>query len=140
MLGVVGYVAYELHGAPHAHVEARERYVVYYLPQSGEPAPFGVWRDSLSDVQARAKVSARIARFRGGNLGDSLPIGNGASESRIDWGPGLRIYYGEYGKKIVLLGGGDKSTQDADIPIILDRWEDYRERTRQNAKKPKLQG
>lgn len=122
MLGVLRYVAYELHGGTYANVEARERDVVYYIPRSGPPAPFGVWRDSLSDAQAKAKVSARIARFRGGNLSDSRPIGDGASEARIDWGPGLRIYYGEHGKKIVLLGGGDKSKQDSDIQTALDRW------------------
>jgi putative addiction module killer protein len=71
-----------------------------------------------------------------GNFGDSEPIGHGASESRIDLGPGWRIYYGVDGGKVVLLCGGDKSTQAGDINIALAYWNDYRTRskTRRNKK------
>jgi putative addiction module killer protein len=76
-------------------VEARERQIHYYLPlPQGSLAPFGQWRDSLPDKKARAAVVARVARLRSGNFSDSKPIGEGASENRIDYGPGYRLYYG----------------------------------------------
>lgn len=92
--------------------------------------PFRDWRSSIGDAKARAAIDARIARFRGGNFGDSKPIGDGASENRIDFGPGYRVYYGVSGEKIILLCGGDKSTQHADIIRAKAYWKDYRERER----------
>jgi putative addiction module killer protein len=73
-------------------------------------------------------MDARIARFRTGNFGDSKSIGEGASESRIDLGPGYRIYYGVDGNDIILLNGGDKSSQTADISDALSYWRDHKER------------
>lgn len=65
---------------------------------------------------ARAKVLARIRNMELGNKGDCAPVGEGVSESRIDWGPGLRLYFVERGNTlIVLLCGGDKATQQSDI-------------------------
>jgi putative addiction module killer protein len=90
--------------------------------------PFREWRSSIDDSVTKAAIDARIARFRGGNFGDSRPIGGGASENRIDFGPGYRIYYGVSGSKIILLCGGDKSTQHADIPRAISYWEDYKDR------------
>jgi putative addiction module killer protein len=118
-------------------VEARKRTVEYYLPVSG-PAPFGVWRDSLTDSRVKAAVAARIARLEGGNFGKSDPIGDGAAESKIDLGPGYRIYYGVDGLKIVLLFGGDKSTQQSDIETAKGFWNKHKERKKKN-EKPKLQ-
>ena len=66
--------------------------------------------------------------MRNGNFGKSKPIGEGASESKIDLGPGYRIYYGVDGANIILLLGGDKSTQVADIKVAKALWADYRER------------
>ncbi len=64
----------------------------------------------------QAAVDARLARVRAGNLGDHKGVGSGVSELRINIGPGLRVYYAEHGKSVViLLGGGDKSTQTRDI-------------------------
>ena len=120
-------------------LEIRERSVQYYLLPSGPPAPFGVWRDSLRDPLARVAVLARIARMRGGNFSDSRPIGEGASENRINLGPGYRIYYGADGDKIILLCGGDKSTQDADIAKAKQFWSDNKKRTKKNAQKRELQ-
>ena len=110
-------LAYELHrrSSPQLNVEVRERNVKYYLPRSGAPSPFGVWRDGITDQTARAAIAARIARLRGGNFGDSRPIGGGASESAIHFGPGFRVYYGIHGDELILLFGGDKSTQASDI-------------------------
>jgi putative addiction module killer protein len=66
--------------------------------------------------RAKAKVLARIRNMELGNYGDCEPVGDGVSESKIDWGPGLRLYFVERGNTlVVLLCGGDKSTQPGDI-------------------------
>jgi len=78
------------------------------------------WLDGLRDVRARARVQARIERFAGGNPGDVQPVGEGVSEMRIDYGPGYRVYFKRVGREIViLLAGGDKRTQPADIKTAL---------------------
>lgn len=78
------------------------------------------WLDGLKDIRARAKVQARIERLALGNPGDVQPVGEGVSELRIDYGPGYRVYYKKIGQKIVvLLAGGDKSTQGSDIKTAL---------------------
>ena len=77
--------------------------------------------------------------MEGGNLGDSWPVGEGALENRIDYGPGYRIYYGIHGDKIILLHGGDKSTQQGDINTAVGRWLDFKERVKKSAAKHKLQ-
>ena len=79
-------------------------------------AEFAAWLDGLQDVRARARVQVRIERLRGGNAGDVKPVGQGISELRIDYGPGYRVYFVRKGRAvIVLLAGGDKTTQVADI-------------------------
>jgi putative addiction module killer protein len=120
-------------------VPATERTVQYYYSAPGI-APFREWRKSIADQRTKAAIDARIARLRGGNFGDSEPIGEGASESKIDFGAGYRIYYGTDGKKILLLHGGDKSSQPSDIKAAQAYWKDYKERRKQHAQKPKLQG
>ena len=71
---------------------------------------------SLSDQRAVAKIASRIERLGLGNAGDVKPVGEGISEMRIPHGAGYRVYYKQTGKTIVLiLCGGDKSTQDKDI-------------------------
>jgi putative addiction module killer protein len=78
------------------------------------------WIDNLRDYQARARVLARIERLALGNPGDVKPVGEGVSELRIDFGPGYRVYFTKRGREIViLLAGGDKSTQHADIRVAL---------------------
>jgi hypothetical protein len=69
--------------------------------------------------------------LRGGNFGDSKPIGEGAAENRIHVGAGYRIYYGIDGENVVLLCVGDKSTQDRDIATAKDYWKDYKKRERE---------
>jgi putative addiction module killer protein len=77
---------------------------------------FQQWLDELRDSRARYKILVRIKRLEGGNPGDVRPIGKGLSEMRIDYGPGYRVYYKHTGKEIIiLLCGGDKSRQQADI-------------------------
>ena len=77
---------------------------------------FLTWIDRLRDVRARVRIHARIDRLALGNPGDVKPIGEGLSEMRIDYGPGYRVYYMQRGAVLVIvLCGGDKTTQDADI-------------------------
>ena len=78
------------------------------------------WIDQLRDQQGRARILARVERLAVGNPGDVRPVGEGVSELRIDVGPGYRVYFTKQGRKIViLLAGGDKSTQATDIKTAL---------------------
>ena len=70
----------------------------------------------FEDSRAKAKILIRIDRLASGNPGDVAPVGKGVSELRINYGPGYRVYYVQRGTRyILLLAGGDKSTQDRDI-------------------------
>jgi len=81
---------------------------------------FTKWLDGLNDIRARARVLARIERLVTGNPGDVAPVGEGVSELRIDYGPGYRVYYKQFGELLViLLAGGDKQTQTKDIKTAL---------------------
>jgi len=78
------------------------------------------WLDGLRDIHARARVLARVERLAAGNPGDVKPVGEGVSELRIDYGPGYRVYFTMRGRAvIILLAGGDKRTQAADIKTAL---------------------
>ena len=78
------------------------------------------WLEGLRDLRGRAKVLARIERLIGGNPGDVRPVGSGVSELRINYGPGYRVYYVQRGTTlIILLAGGDKSSQVKDIDEAL---------------------
>jgi len=77
---------------------------------------FKKWMKSLKDKTARSIINVRIRRLSMGNIGDAEPVGTGVSELRIDYGPGYRVYYTQVkGKIVVLLCGGDKSSQVRDI-------------------------
>jgi putative addiction module killer protein len=81
---------------------------------------YAQWIDNLRDLQARARVQVRIERFAAGNPGDVRAVGEGVSELRIDYGPGYRVYFTKRGREVViLLAGGDKTTQSADIKVAL---------------------
>jgi len=78
--------------------------------------PFIKWMKKLKDKIGKSLIASRISRLREGNPGDSGPVGEGISEMRIHYGPGYRVYYKDTGREvIILLCGGDKSTQQADI-------------------------
>jgi putative addiction module killer protein len=78
------------------------------------------WIDGLRDIRSRARILARVERLATGNPGDVKPVGEDVSELRIDYGPGYRVYYTQRGREIIiLLGGGDKSTQARDIKTAL---------------------
>ncbi|MHB8149561.1 MAG: type II toxin-antitoxin system RelE/ParE family toxin [Desulfobulbia bacterium] len=81
---------------------------------------YAQWLDGLRDIKARARILARVERLATGNAGDVKPVGEGVSELRIDYGPGYRIYFTKRGSELViLLAGGNKSTQTGDIKTAL---------------------
>ena len=81
---------------------------------------FDKWFDGLKDTKGRFRVQARIDRAELGNFGDCEPVGEGVSEMRIHFGPGYRVYFAQRGGVIVLLlVGGDKSTQAKDIKAAI---------------------
>lgn len=100
-----------------------------YLTADGR-IPFKEWLSSLTDRQAKARVLIRVQRMSAGNFGDCKPIQDGVWELRIDHGAGYRIYYAQTGKKVLLLlFGGDKSTQQSDINKAVDYLKDWKRRT-----------
>ena len=88
--------------------------------------PFTQWLSALRDRQARARILVRLERLEVGNFGDARFLRDGVSELRIHWGPGYRVYFGRDGKTlIVLLCGGDKRKQHADIEKAVALWREY---------------
>ena len=100
-----------------------------YLTAEGK-SPFRQWLNSLTKA-VKARIQARVLRFELGNLGDHRSVGKGAWEARVMFGPGYRIYFGKDGETIiVLLLGGDKSSQAKDIARAQAFWRDYLETKR----------
>lgn len=91
---------------------------------------FGDWLAGLAG-QARARVAVRIDRLSLGNFGACKPLREGVSELRIDWGPGHRVYYTMLGReRVLLLCGGDKRRQSADIARAIEYLNDFKKRTK----------
>ena len=106
-----------------------KRSIIYKTDTGIEP--YTQYVDSLKDREGAAKIRARVMRAEFGNLGDHRSVGQGVIELRIHFGPGYRIYIGLHGQElIVLLGAGDKSSQDKDIRKMMRYWEDYRRQNR----------
>jgi putative addiction module killer protein len=105
--------------------EARPKLVIVYATPD-EEEPFTNWLNNLRDVMGRKRILARISRLEQGNYGDCEPVGEGISELRMFFGSGYRVYFGEHGNDIViLLSGGDKSSQDKDIQQAKAYWQEY---------------
>jgi len=101
--------------------------IVEYLDQRGS-SPFAKWFDRLNR-QAAAKVTTALTRIELGNSSNIKSVGGGVQECRINFGSGYRIYLGRSGETLViLLGGGTKKRQQADIQPAKIRWEDYKRR------------
>jgi putative addiction module killer protein len=98
-----------------------------YVDAAGR-SPFSKWLRGLN-VQAAAKVTTGLERIADGNLSNIKPVGAGVLEYRIDFGPGYRIYFGRDGDRLVILiGGGTKKRQQADIDAAKAHWADYKRR------------
>jgi putative addiction module killer protein len=109
-------------------VDTKPKSVLVYRTREGR-LPFEQWLSELRDANAVARVLARIGRVRRGNLGDCKPVGEGVSELRVDYGPGYRVYLAQKGQTLViLLCGGDKRTQNHDIRLAQQYWNDYQQR------------
>jgi putative addiction module killer protein len=102
------------------------REIERYVTPDGQ-IPFDNWFDSIRVSKTQTIISKRLDRVRMGNLGDYRSVGGGVFELRIDYGRGYRIYFGQVGTTIVLLlCGGDKSSQIKDIRQAQEYWRDYR--------------
>jgi len=103
-----------------------EEFQLEYYQQENGAVPFRDWLRDLRDMRAEARIRARLTRVRAGNFGTIRALGDGVSELKIDYGPGYRVYYAMSGKTVVLLLiGGDKSTQKKDIQAAKNFWRDY---------------
>ena len=109
-------------------VEAKPRRIHIYEAENGK-RPFEEWVKDLKNPSTVRRVQARLAGVIAGNLGDVKPVGEGVSELRLQFGSGFRIYFGYEGDElIILLCGGDKSSQDKDVRKAKEYWADYRSR------------
>jgi len=96
---------------------------VYILKETAE---YSKWLRKLRDINARVAVIKRLVKVGNGNLGDYKSVGSGALEFRIDYGPGYRIYFSLKGNELILLLiGGDKSTQKSDIKLAQELKKEY---------------
>lgn len=99
----------------------------YIMPNG--TSPFGDWFRSLKDNMTKARIRMRLRQLELGNFGDCAPVGEGVIELRIQFGPGYRIYCGRHGRELILLlSGGDKSSQAEDIRRARGMWADWKER------------
>ncbi len=96
-----------------------------------EKIPFREWLDALRDRRARARIRVRLNRVRLGNFGDAKSVGGGVYELRVPYGPGYRVYFARTGGRIILLlCGGDKSSQRRDIAKAKVYLADYQRRSK----------
>ncbi len=104
-------------------MEVAPRFIDYFQAPDGS-YPYRVWFNRLKDTAARVAIDKRLTRIERGLLGDCSSVGAGVYELRIHIGPGYRIYFGQEGKTVLLLLlGGDKSTQSKDILLAKSFWE-----------------
>ncbi|NJO39317.1 MAG: type II toxin-antitoxin system RelE/ParE family toxin [Cyanobacteria bacterium CRU_2_1] len=109
-------------------MKVQPKEIQLYLTSDGR-VPFIEWLDTLKNIKAQTVINKRLDRVRLGNLGDFKSVGAGVFELRIDFGPGYRVYFGQVGSTLVLLlCGGDKSSQDRDILKAREYWQDYEKR------------
>ncbi len=109
--------------------KATHKILRYYVTLLGK-VPFLEWLNSLRDAPTRLKIRHRLDRLELGNLGDCKPVGEGISELRLAFGAGYRIYFVEEDNTvIILLCGGDKSSQTKDIKRAKNYWQELKERS-----------
>ena len=106
--------------------EIHPRDVQVYQTTDGRE-PFNEWLVSIRDIETQARIRARLERLEDGNLGDCQSVGEGVFELRIHFGAGYRVYFGQIGNTIILLlCGGDKSSQRRDIERAKIYWLEYK--------------
>lgn len=102
-----------------------------YRTRDGK-SPYVNWVTSINDQLTKGRIDARATDLAQGKMGKCKPVGGGVTELILNFGPGYRIYIGEVGNRlIIILGGGDKSTQQNDIKKAKEYWEDYKERAQE---------
>ena len=107
--------------------DVRPREMRVYQTLNGRE-PFNEWLDSIRDTRTQERIRARLTQLEYGNFGDSESIGGGVFELRLQFGAGYRIYFGQISNTIVLLlCGGDKSSQTRDIERAKTYWLAYKE-------------
>lgn len=107
-------------------MDAKSRIIENYVTPAGK-VPFEEWLFKLKDKRSTARILQRIDRIRLGNFGDCRSVGEGVYELRIQFGPGFRVYFGMADNQLViLLCGGDKSSQQQDIAAAQAYWKEYR--------------
>jgi len=103
----------------------------FVLPTGIEPVE--EWLTGLSNIKGRAKRRVRINQLRSGNPGNFKMVAPGVLEMKVDFGPGYRVYYARVGNKIILLlCGGDKTTQKSDIKTATEYLADYKRRSKED--------
>lgn len=102
--------------------------VLRYQREDGRE-PFSEWLNAVRDKLAQARIRVRLRQVQAGNFGDCEPVGEGVIELRVHVGAGYRVYCGRHGKALVLLlCGGDKSSQAADIKRAKELWSEWKRR------------
>ncbi len=110
--------------------DTHPRKIQYYRNRNGR-APFIEWLESIYDSATQSRIERRLDRIRGGNFGEYKSIGDGVFELILDFGPGYRIYFSEINNtSVLLLYGGDKSSQTRDIERAKMYWREYKETNR----------
>ena len=108
--------------------DGQPKELIIYTTHDGR-RPFDEWVSTLRDRETLARIEKRLIRLRGGNPGDYKCVGEGLYELRINYGPGFRLYCAQAGQQLILLlCGGDKSTQTSDIADAQKYWRDYQKR------------
>lgn len=111
-----------------AKAAAGQLFTLKALVLKNGTSPIEDWIKGTRDAQTRQRIQARLDRIERGNMGEYQSVGEGVSEFKMDFGAGHRIYFGRTGATlIVLLVGGNKSTQDSDIKTAKQLWKDYRD-------------
>jgi len=106
-------------------METQQTTLLTFTLSNGK-APFEEWLLSLRDKPTQARILRRIDRLRFGNMGDARSVGEGVFELRIHFGPGYRVYFGLHGTRVILLlCGGDKSSQPRDIATAQVYWKEF---------------
>ncbi len=106
-------------------IKLMELKIEIYKSANGK-CPFNTWFEKIKEIHTRSKILVRLDRLKLGNFGDCKNLGQGLAELRIFFGPGIRIYYSKIGNKLILLlNGGDKSSQSRDIIKAREYLEEY---------------